>query len=194
LHRRDVFVARSGRFTDPRANLLSGSAWTAARPEICAGLSLPPEPERALDQLGAQLDGAYRQTAERLETNLALDIAKIAGTDRPDLSKLQALDEPEQLTALRSITAAMLPDRVAFSEVLLEVCTWTDHADAFTHLSEGRARAEDCVSASGDNGRQCRPGPQSAAPQLPRAGHRHAGRGPDDGRGMLQSGRAGCNR
>jgi hypothetical protein len=62
LHRRDVFVPRSGRFTDPRANLLSGSAWTAARPEISAGLSLDPEPERALDQLGAQLDSAYRQT------------------------------------------------------------------------------------------------------------------------------------
>jgi TnpA family transposase len=37
----------------------------------------------------------------------------------------------------------MLPDRVAFSEVLLEVCRWTDFADAFTHLSEGRARAKD---------------------------------------------------
>ena len=37
----------------------------------------------------------------------------------------------------------MLPDRVAFSEVLLEVCRWTGFTDAFTHLSEGRARAED---------------------------------------------------
>jgi hypothetical protein len=37
----------------------------------------------------------------------------------------------------------MLPDRVAFSEVLLEVCRWTGFADAFTHLSEGRARAKD---------------------------------------------------
>jgi hypothetical protein len=37
----------------------------------------------------------------------------------------------------------MLPDRVPFSEVLLEVCRWTGFADAFTHLSEGRARAED---------------------------------------------------
>ena len=40
LDRRDVFVTRSGRFTDPRAQLLSGPAWTAARPEICAGLNL----------------------------------------------------------------------------------------------------------------------------------------------------------
>ncbi|MGH2969421.1 MAG: Tn3 family transposase, partial [Solirubrobacteraceae bacterium] len=129
--------------TDPRAKLLSGSAWQAARPEICAGLSLAPEPERALELLGAQLDGAYRQTAERLDENVALQIAEVAGTDRPDLSKLEALDEPERLSTLRSTVDGMLPDRVAFSEVMLEVCRWTGFAEAFTHLSEGRARAED---------------------------------------------------
>jgi hypothetical protein len=50
LNRRDVFVSRSGRFTDSRAKLLQGPAWTAARPEICAGLSLDPAPQRALEQ------------------------------------------------------------------------------------------------------------------------------------------------
>lgn len=143
LDRRDVFVTRSGRFTDPRAKLLSGTAWIAARPEICAGLNLDPNPRHALERLGGQLDSAYRQTAERLPENVALQIAEIADADRPDLSKLEALDEPEQLSALRKATSAMLPARVAFSEVLLEVCRWTGFADAFTHLSEGRARAED---------------------------------------------------
>ena len=123
--------------------LLSGPAWTAARPEICAGLNLEPDPRQALERLGAQLDSAYRQTAERLPENVALQIAELAGADRPDLSKLEALDEPEQLSTLRATTTAMLPARVAFSEVLLEVCRWTGFADAFTHLSEGRARAED---------------------------------------------------
>jgi hypothetical protein len=54
LNRRDVFVSRSGRFTDPRVKLLQGPAWNAARPEICAGLSLDPVPKRALEQLSAQ--------------------------------------------------------------------------------------------------------------------------------------------
>jgi hypothetical protein len=81
-------------------------------PEICIGLNLDPAPQRALEQLGAHLDSAYRQTADRLDANLALEIAE-------------------------------MPDRVAFSEVLLEVCSWTGFADAFTHLSEGRARAKD---------------------------------------------------
>jgi hypothetical protein len=143
LDRRDVFVTRSARFTDPRARLLSGSAWTAARPEICAGLSLDPDPQQALERLGGQLDGAYRQTAERLSENVALQIAQMAGADRPDLAKLEALDEPEELSTLRATTTAMLPARVAFSEVLLEVCRWTGFADAFSHLSDGLARAED---------------------------------------------------
>ncbi|MCA1679933.1 MAG: hypothetical protein LC777_13790 [Actinobacteria bacterium] len=137
LKRRDVFVTRSGRFTDPRAKLLSGSAWTAARSDICAGLNLAREPQQALEQLSGQLDVAYQQTAGRLNENLALQIAEIAGTDRPDLSKLEALDEPERLSTLRATTAAMRPARVAFSEVLLEVCQWSGFADAFTHLSEG---------------------------------------------------------
>jgi hypothetical protein len=47
LDRRDVFVTRSGRFTDPRARLLSGPGWTATRPEICAGLNLDPNPRQA---------------------------------------------------------------------------------------------------------------------------------------------------
>ena len=143
LDRRDVFVTRSGRFTDPRAQLLSGPARAAARPEICTGLSLEPDPQQALERLGAQLESAYRQTAERLPDNVALQIADLAGAGRPDLAKLEVLDEPEQLSTLRATTTAMLPTRVAFSEVLLEVCRWTGFTDAFTHLSEGLARAED---------------------------------------------------
>jgi hypothetical protein len=73
LRRRDVFVPRAGRFTDPRAKLLDGPAWTAARPEICVGLNLDPAPQRALEKLAAQLDSAYRQTADRLDANLALE-------------------------------------------------------------------------------------------------------------------------
>jgi hypothetical protein len=122
---------------------LSGSAWTASRPEICSGLNLDPDPRQALERLGGQLHSAYRQTAERLPQNVALQIAEIAGADRPDLSRLEALDEPEQLSTLRATTTAMLPGRVAFSEVLLEVCRWTRFANAFTHLSEGLARVED---------------------------------------------------
>jgi TnpA family transposase len=143
LDRRDVFVPRSGRYTDPRAKLLSGPAWEAARPEICASLNHHPDPKHALDRLGAELDGAYRQTAGRLDANVALEIQTIAGMDRPDLSALERLDEPAPVSKLRADVDGLLPNRVAFSEILLEVCRWTGFADAFTHLSEGRARVQD---------------------------------------------------
>jgi len=143
LDRRDVFVPRSGRYTDPRAKLLSGPAWETARPEICASLNHHPDPKRALDRLAAELDGAYCQTAGRLDANVALEIETIAGMDRPDLSALEALDEPAPLSELRAEVDGLLPNRVAFSEILLEVCRWTGFADAFTHLSEGRARVKD---------------------------------------------------
>ena len=35
LHRRDVFLTRSERWADPRAKLLQGQAWEAARPSVC---------------------------------------------------------------------------------------------------------------------------------------------------------------
>ena len=143
LERRDVHVRRSGRFTDPRAELLSGTAWSAARAGICAGLNLPVDPARALEQLGEQLDSAYRETAARLDQNTALAIATIAGADRPDLSKLDALEEPDDLSRLREVIDGMLPTRVPFSEVLLEVCSWTGFAEGFTHLSERRTRTAD---------------------------------------------------
>ena len=143
LDQRDVFVPRSGRYTDPRAKLLSGPAWEATRPEICASLNHHPDPKRALDRLAAELDGAYRQTAGRLDANVALEIHAIAGMDRPDLSALERLDEPAPLSELRADVDGLLPNRVAFSEILLEVCRWTGFADAFTHLSEGRARVKD---------------------------------------------------
>jgi len=48
--------------------------------------------------------------------------------------------------ALRERAAALLP-RVDLPEVLLEVQAWTGFADAFTHLSEGAARADDLATS-----------------------------------------------
>lgn len=61
----------------------------------------------------------------------------------PDLSALERLDEPAPLIELRADVDALLPNRVAFSEILLEVCRWSGFTGAFTHLSEGRARVKD---------------------------------------------------
>jgi hypothetical protein len=52
------------------------------------------------------------------------------------------LEEPASLVALRDAVAARLP-RAELPEVLLEIQALTGFADAFTHISEGNARAED---------------------------------------------------
>jgi hypothetical protein len=48
LRRRDVFVAPSWRYADPRAGLLDGAEWEATRPIICRTLGLSANPEPTL--------------------------------------------------------------------------------------------------------------------------------------------------
>ena len=67
-------------------------------------------PERALKQLGAQPGGKPTgRPTSGLDDDLALEIAQIDGNDRPDPAKLEALDQPEQLTAVRATTTGMRP-------------------------------------------------------------------------------------
>ncbi|WP_043944196.1 Tn3 family transposase, partial [Ralstonia solanacearum] len=63
---------------------------------------------------------------------------------KPDLvlSPLDALEEPPSLIALRDKIASMLP-RVDLTELILEIAARTHFTDAFTHVSERSARAED---------------------------------------------------
>lgn len=41
LKRREVFVERSERYGDPRAELLQGDAWLEARADVCRALDAP---------------------------------------------------------------------------------------------------------------------------------------------------------
>ncbi|MGO4569319.1 hypothetical protein AB4Z52_30810 [Rhizobium sp. 2YAF20] len=62
----------------------------------------------------------------------------------PDLSveRLEKIDEPASLIALRMAVDARLP-RLDLPELILEMHARTGFADLFTHASEGSARAED---------------------------------------------------
>jgi hypothetical protein len=57
------------------------------------------------------------------------------------LTPFDKLEEPSSLLALRDAVAARLP-RVDLPEILLELSARTGFTDAFTHLSENAARAE----------------------------------------------------
>jgi len=142
LHRRDVFVAPRVRWGDPRAKLLQGAAWAAARPQICRTRGWRRDPQAELATLGRQLDDAYQRMATNLPTNTAVRVVQVAGRDTIVLTPLDLLPEPASLIALRAAVAARLP-RVDLPEVRLEVQAQTGFAAAFTHLREGQARVAD---------------------------------------------------
>jgi TnpA family transposase len=142
LKRRDVFVARSWRYADPRAGLLDGSEWETNRPIICRTLGLSPEPEPTLAALSAELDRTYRAVAARLPDNPAVRFEGEGENRELILSPFDKLEEPASLVELRKKVASMLP-RVDLPELILEIASRTGFTDAFTHISERKARATD---------------------------------------------------
>ncbi len=142
LRRRDVFVAPSWRYADPRAGLLDGAEWESTRPIICRTLGLSANPEPALKALTEELDRTYRAVAARLPDNPAVRFEDGAGKSELVLSPLDKLEEPATLAALREKVVALLP-RVDLPGLILEIAARTRFTGAFTHLSERTARAAD---------------------------------------------------
>lgn len=140
LQRRDVFVAPSWRYADPRCGLLEGAQWQATRPLICRTLALPAHPEPALAALSEELDQTYRVVIQRLPNNPAVRFEQVNGRNDLVLSHLDKLDEPPSLIALRRAVDARLP-AVDLPEIILEVAARTGFANAFTHISERASRA-----------------------------------------------------
>lgn len=142
LRRRDVYVARSTRWADPRAKLLRGAEWEAIRPQVLRTLGLSRIPEEDLARLGAHLEDTYQRVAAGLPSNSSVRVEHSDGKTSLTLSSLDRLEEPESLTELRRTIKALLP-RVDLPEALLEIHARTGFADYFTHISEGQARADD---------------------------------------------------
>jgi TnpA family transposase len=142
LKRRDVFVAPSWRYADPRAGLLDGAEWQATRPIICRTLGLSASSEPVLTALALELDSTYRAVATRLPDNSAVRFEIVGDKHELVLSPLDKMDEPASLVALRDKVASMLP-RVDLPELILEIAARTGFTETFTHLSERTARASD---------------------------------------------------
>lgn len=142
LRRRDVFVAPSWRYADPRAGLLDSAEWESTRPIICRTLGLSAAPEPTLIAMAAELDRTYRAVAARLPDNPAVRFDKVGDKHELVLSPFDKMDEPASLIALRAKVNGMLP-RVDLPELILEIAARTSFTDAFTHISERTARAAD---------------------------------------------------
>ena len=142
LGRRDVFVAKSKRYQNPTAQLLSGEVWQNVRSDVCRTLDLSPEPNESLTCLAQYLDEAYRSAADALPRHQHVRAETVDSKQRLTWARLDKLEEPPTLSRRRKKTTAMMP-KVDLPEVLLEMSTKTGLAYAFTHISAGDVRLPD---------------------------------------------------
>ena len=140
LLRRDIYATPSTRYGDPRAKLLTGPAWEAAKGPALNALGLPDDPSELLLEHSAALDGAWRGVAESL---ISGTVAHVDSDWRLHAEKIDAIPDPPSLVDLRRRLEAMLP-RIDLSELLLEVMGWLPaFVRAFTGISGGPSRMSD---------------------------------------------------
>lgn len=140
LKRRDIYAAASTRWADPRAQLLTGPAWDAARGPVLNDLQLPVDPSELLAGRAGDLNEAWRHLAEVLDSE---DGVRIDDEGRLHAEKDPAIMDPASLTDLRNRCEAMIP-QVDVGEQILEVMTWEPgFLKAFTAASGGETRLDD---------------------------------------------------
>ena len=66
LKRRDIYADASERWRDPRAQLLTGDAWQAAKESALTDLGLPEDPNELLAEHSRLLDMALRDVGAQL--------------------------------------------------------------------------------------------------------------------------------
>ncbi|MCC3160156.1 Tn3 family transposase [Hymenobacter sp. 15J16-1T3B] len=142
LRRRDVFVRRSERYGDPRAELLRGQAWEQVRDSVARALERSTDPQVELARWQEQLAAAYTEVRTNLPHNSALQVLEQDGQPYVALSALTAQGESDQLRSLRAQLAQRLP-QVELAALLLEVDAFTGFASAFTHVADGQPAAPD---------------------------------------------------
>jgi hypothetical protein len=141
IRRRDVFISPSWRYADPRAGLLAGAEWEAARPIVARSLGLSVQSDVTLAALTHELDETYRRVAERLPRNDAVRFETVGDKTELVLSPLEALEEPPSLIALRSEIKARMP-RVDLPEILLEIAARKDRRQRRFDLRPRHARGQ----------------------------------------------------
>jgi hypothetical protein len=106
LKYRNIFAEHSSKWRDPRAHLLSGMDWEAARDSGMNALSLPDNPRPMLADLADSLHHAYRQVAARLGDE---GPAWVDNEGKLHVTALAAVPDPPSLTDLWRRAAAMIP-------------------------------------------------------------------------------------
>ncbi len=142
LRRRDIYLAPSERWHDPRQFLIDEFQWPRLKPQICRLLNRDPQPEQELKTLAQQLADAYQQADATLihDPNLRMEI--IDGVARPIVTPLDAQPDTPNLLLFQQALTQRLP-QVDLPDLMLEVHQITSFANAFTHISEQQAHVVD---------------------------------------------------
>ena len=113
----------------------------------CRSLGLTIDAKTTLGALSAELDATWHAVAARLPDNPAIQLSEnTEGKTEVSLGALEKLEEPNSLLQLRAAVADLMP-RVDLPEILLEIAARTGFAEAFTHVSERNARADNLVTS-----------------------------------------------
>jgi len=134
LRRRDIHVARSERWGDPRAKLL--------QVQVYRSLGHPLKARDAVNALTWQLDTVYRQVAKNFADNPAVSLDFTSKRTKLTIAHLNGLDEPPTLKLISKRIFDLLPI-VDLTELLLEINAHTGFADEFTHAREAGVRMDD---------------------------------------------------
>lgn len=142
LRRRDIYLAGSLRWGDPRAELLPPDTWEEQRIEACAALALDTDPNDVIARLTDTIGATWRRVAENFDANDDFRIEERNGVDRIVVTPLDAVDEPDSLIELRDLVEGLLPE-VEIADVPLEVNTWVRYLGEYTHISGAPTRTTD---------------------------------------------------
>lgn len=146
LKRREIFVAASLRYGDPRAQLLQGADWDRSRPEFLRALGWSTDPKIELDALATQLDQRYQEVAAGLAENPAVRVESQDGLAVLVITPFAAQPDTESLPPLQAEVDQRLPD-IDLSELLMEVHAFTGFAGEFDNASEGTTQMQDFATS-----------------------------------------------
>ncbi|AFZ69454.1 DUF4158 domain-containing protein [Deinococcus peraridilitoris] len=142
LKRREVFVIRSGKYGDPRSQLLQGEAWDATKSEVLRALDLPDDPKVYVQALASEVDGTYRAMLARLPDNAFVRVEH----DVVVLTPLDKMPDTESYRLLERQTDVRLPV-IDLSELLLETNSFAPFIDAMVEAVDGAPRRGDIATS-----------------------------------------------
>lgn len=146
LRHREIYAQDSKRWGDPQARLLEGQAWERIRDKVLVGLKLTEDVDAHLAEQEAALDAAWKELALRIGSAPGAGSVHVEegkdGRAQIRVDKLDRLEDPPSLVALRELTARMMP-QIDLPELLLEIHARTGYLSEFTHASGGEARMDE---------------------------------------------------